>query len=74
MPIKHGLYSKVVPAPMQESYRAASENPDPNSMREHIALIDGMIWIFMVGSLRCDEPSYKDKSRRRKHGRSGGWM
>ena len=42
-PIKHGLYSKVVPAAMQESYHMALENPDPKSMREHIALIDGVI-------------------------------
>jgi len=61
-PIKHGLYSNVVPAAMRESYRAALENTDPNSMREHIALIDGVILpgALKRGTKRPETPGVPD--------------
>jgi len=42
-PIKHGLYSTVVPVAWRASFQAALEAPDPKSMLDHIALIDGVI-------------------------------
>lgn len=42
-PIRHGLYSKVVPNEMKASYLAALADQDPRSMREHLALLDGVI-------------------------------
>ncbi len=51
-PIKHGLYSTVVPVAWQASFQAALEAPDPKSMLEHIALIDGVI---LPGALKRGE-------------------
>ena len=61
-PIKHGLYAKVVPAAMQEIYRAALENQDPTSMREQIALIDGVILpgALKRGTTRPGKPGVPD--------------
>ena len=42
-PIKHGLYSKVVPLAMRDSYLAALASEDKQSMDEHLALLDGVI-------------------------------
>lgn len=42
-PIKHGLYSTVVPVAWRARFQAALEAPDPKSLLEHIALIDGVI-------------------------------
>lgn len=42
-PIKHGLYSKIVPQEYKESYQAALASADPKSMLEYIALLDGVI-------------------------------
>jgi hypothetical protein len=42
-PIKHGLYSTVIPAAWRENYQASLEAADPKSMMEHIALLDGVI-------------------------------
>jgi len=42
-PIKHGLYSKVVPTAYKASYLAALKAGDYKSMKEHIALLDGVI-------------------------------
>jgi hypothetical protein len=51
-PIKHGLYSTVVPVAWRASFRAALEAPDPKSLLEHIALIDGVI---LPGALKRGE-------------------
>jgi len=42
-PIKHGLYSNIIPSARRKSYQTALEVPDPKSMLEHIALLDGVI-------------------------------
>ena len=51
-PIKHGLYSTVVPLAWRANFQAALEAPDPKSMLEHIALIDGVI---LPGALKRGE-------------------
>jgi hypothetical protein len=55
-PIKHGLYSKVVPKEMKASYLAALADPNPNSMQEHLALLDGVI---IPGALKRGEKAPK---------------
>jgi hypothetical protein len=55
-PRKHGLYSKVVPLTMKQSYQAALTSGDPKSMLEHIALIDSVI---LPGALKRGEKAPK---------------
>ena len=56
-PIKHGLYSKVVPKEMKaRSYLAALADQDHRSMREPIALLDGVI---LPGALKRGEKAPK---------------
>jgi len=54
--IKHGLYSTVVPVAWRASFQAALEAPDPKSLLEHIALIDGVI---LPGALQRGEKAPK---------------
>lgn len=42
-PTKHGLYSKVMPTVYKEACKHVLVNADPESLREHIALIDSVI-------------------------------
>ena len=42
-PITHGSYSTVVAAKRRASYEAALAATDPQSMLEHLALLNGMI-------------------------------
>ncbi len=51
-PIKYGLYSKVVPKEMKESYLAVLASEAPKSTLEHISLIDGVI---LPGALQRGE-------------------
>jgi len=55
-PIKHGLYSTVVPLVWRARFQAALEAPDPKSLLEHIALIDGVI---LPGALKRGEKAPK---------------
>lgn len=41
--IKHGLYSKVMPAKYREAYQAALESEDPKALLDHLAVIDGFV-------------------------------
>ena len=55
-PRKHGLYSKVVPLTMKQSYLAALASDDLKSMWEHLALLDGVI---LSGALKRGEKAPK---------------
>ena len=55
-PIKHGLYSTVVPVAQRTSYQAALAALDPKSLLEYIALIDGVI---LPGALKRGEKTPK---------------
>jgi hypothetical protein len=51
-PRKHGLFSRVVPKDMTASYVAVLADPNLNSMREQLALLDGVI---IPGALKRGE-------------------
>ena len=61
-PIKHGLYSTVVPVAWRASFQAALEAPDPKAMLEHIAVIDGFVLPAAIarGTQRPNIPGVPD--------------
>ena len=61
-PIKHGMYSTVVPVSWRASFQEALEAPDPKAMLEHIAVIDGFVLPAAIarGTKRLNIPDVPD--------------